>query len=66
MKAPKFRMGWKARASLIFLLLALIYLIAPIDLLPFTIFDDVALIVIAVVFWFLMVIVENKEGGEKQ
>ena len=66
MKTPKFGMGGKARASLVFLLLALIYLIAPIDLLPFTIFDDVALIVIAVVFWFLMVIVENKEGGEKQ
>ena len=65
MKIPKFRMGWKARTSLLFLLAALIYLVAPIDILPFTIFDDVAIIVIAIVFWFLMVIVESKEGGEK-
>ena len=63
---PKFKMSLKARASLIFLLVALIYLVAPVDMLPFTIFDDVALIVIAIVFWFLIVIVENKDGGEER
>jgi hypothetical protein len=60
----KIRMGWKAKASLLFLIFAMVYLIVPLDVLPFSFFDDVTIVLVAVAIWIVVVIIEGKRGGE--
>ena len=48
----------KAKATLLFLIFALAYLVSPWDLLPFTFFEDIALVAIALIVWLVVAIVE--------
>jgi NADH:ubiquinone oxidoreductase subunit 6 (subunit J) len=63
----KIRMGWKARASLIFLIFAMLYLLAaPEDLLPFTFLDNLVIVVVAGAIWVIAVIVESTEEKPRE
>jgi peptidoglycan/LPS O-acetylase OafA/YrhL len=57
-------MSWKMKVSFILLLAAIVYVfMAPDDFLPFTFFDNLGFIVVAVIIWILVVLMET--GGEK-
>jgi len=61
----KNRMSWKAKASLLLLIFAMVYLVMPFDVLPFSFFDDITVVLVAVAIWIVVVIVEGKGGGER-
>ena len=50
----------KAKATLLFLIFALAYLVSPWDLLPFTFFEDIALVAIALIVWLIVAIIEGR------
>lgn len=57
-------MSWKLKVSLILLLAAIVYVfMAPDDFLPFTFFDNLGFVVVALIIWILVVLMET--GGEK-
>jgi hypothetical protein len=57
-------MSWKMKASVILLLAAIVYVfMAPDDFLPFTFFDNLGFVVVAIIVWILVVFAET--GGEK-
>ncbi|MEM2912546.1 MAG: hypothetical protein QW146_08600 [Candidatus Bathyarchaeia archaeon] len=60
MESSKYAMSWKLKASILFLIFALIYLMAPIDGLPFTFFDDLAIVTVAVAVWIVAIVIETK------
>jgi len=57
----KFRFSGKIKATLLFLLFAIVYVILPFDILPFSFFDDIAIVVVAFAFWFFAIILEEQE-----
>jgi hypothetical protein len=60
------RMSWKLKVSLILLLAAIVYVfMAPNDFLPFTFFDNLGFIVVAVIIWILVVVVVGVKFYEK-
>ena len=58
------RFGWKSKTSIMLLIFALVYLAAPIDILPMTFFDDIAIVVLAIAVWVVAIVLENTEESE--
>jgi len=58
------RFGWKSKASILLLIFALVYLAAPIDILPMTFFDDIAVVVFAIGVWVVAIVLENTGESE--
>lgn len=57
------QLSLKAKATLILLILCLAYLVSPWDILPFTFFDDLAIVIVGLGIW---LIVTLQEGGDKR
>jgi peptidoglycan/LPS O-acetylase OafA/YrhL len=60
MKSSKYAMSWKLKASILLLVFALVYLMAPIDGLPFTFFDDLAIVIVAIAIWIVAIVIETE------